>query len=264
MSFVVVFDLAITVFLGLTLGSFATALSYRLPRDLSIVTIKRSQCPFCHRNLGIVDLVPLFSWVFLRGKCRHCRTYIGWQYPLIELVTLGVCLLFYAIYGLRLETLLIFALAPVVVSIIDIDLRYKIIPDSLNLSILLTGVAVLCVNASLNGSFLTFFIEKGGEAFGGSLLYGLGAFLLRQVVMIAMKREPMGLGDVKFFAVAGFWMGISADAAALFMIVSGASGIILSPIWKKYTGEAEFPFGPSLIIAFIAVLWFFPSNFISQ
>lgn len=262
MSFVAVFDLSVIVFLGLVLGSFATALSYRLPRDLSIVTIKRSQCPSCHRILGMADLVPLFSWIFLRGKCRHCRALIGWQYPLIELATLAVCLLFYFVYGIRMETILIFALAPVIVSIIDIDLRYKIIPDSLNLSIFLTGVAVLCVNATLNDAFLTFFMEKGVGAFGGVVFYGLGSFLLRQVVMIAMKREPMGLGDVKFFAAAGFWIGISADAAALFMIVSGVSGIILSTIWKKHTSETEFPFGPSLIIAFIAVLWFFPPAFI--
>jgi len=255
-------DLAVTIFLGLTFGSFATALSYRLPRDLSIVTIKRSQCPSCHQNLGIVDLVPLFSWIFLRGKCRYCRALIGWQYPLIELATLTVCLLFYFIYGIRTETFLIFVLPPVIVSIIDIDLRYKIIPDSLNLSIFLTGVAVLCVNAALNWSPMTFFMEKGVEAFGGAALYGLGAFLLRQVVMMVMKREPMGLGDVKFFAAVGFWMGLEAEAAALFMIVSGVSGIILSTIWKKHTGEAEFPFGPSLIIAFISILWFFPPAFI--
>ncbi|MFH1157887.1 MAG: prepilin peptidase [Pseudomonadota bacterium] len=258
------FDLSGTVFLGLALGSFATALSYRLPRGISIVTVERSQCPVCQKDLGMADLVPLFSWIFLRGKCRHCRAPIGWRYPVIELATLAVCLLFYSVYGLRPETLLIFTLAPVAVSIIDIDLRYKIIPDSLNLAILLTGVAALCVDAALNGSPLIFFMEKGVAALGGALLYGLGALLLRQGVMRTMKREPMGLGDVKFFAAAGFWMGISAYAAALFMIVSGVSGIILSSIWKKRTGEAEFPFGPSLILAFIAVLWFFPPAFVGM
>ena len=263
MSFMTIFDIVITVFLGLVLGSFATALSYRLPRDLSIVTIKRSHCPSCHQALGIIDLIPLFSWIFLGRKCRHCQIPIGWRYPLIELATLGVCLLFYSLYGIKTETLLIFALAPVIISIIDIDLHYKIIPDSLNLSVFLTGVMTLFLNTVLNESSFTFFMEKGGEALGGAVLYGLGAFLLRQSVMIAMKREPMGLGDVKFFAAAGFWMGLEANAAALFMIVSGLSVILLSPIWKKQTGESDFPFGPSLVIAFITVLWFFPPTFIN-
>ena len=263
MSFITVFDITITVFLGLALGSFATALSYRLPHDLSIVTMKRSHCPSCHQVLGIVDLIPLFSWIFLGRKCRHCQAPIGWRYPLIELATLSVCLLFYSFYGIKIETLLIFALAPVIISIIDIDLHYKIIPDSLNFSIFLTGAAILCLNAVLNDNSFNFFMEKGKEALGGAVLYGLGAFLLRQCVMMIMKREPMGLGDVKFFAAAGFWMGLEANAAALFMIVSGLSGTFLSPIWKKHTGESDFPFGPSLVIAFITVLWFFPPAFIN-
>jgi leader peptidase (prepilin peptidase)/N-methyltransferase len=254
-------DIAIVVFLGLVFGSFATALAYRLPRDLSMVTKVHSQCPSCGHNLGIRDLIPVFSWVFLKGKCRHCHAAIGWQYPLIELATLALCLLFYAVYGLKPETAAIFILAPVLVAIIDIDLRYKIIPDSLNLAILLTGIAALGINAMMAARPADFIMEQGAPAFGGMLLYGLGSLLLRQTAQVIMKREAMGLGDIKFFAAAGFWLGFNANAAATLMIVSGLSGIILALIWKKRTGEAEVPFGPSLIIAFIAVLWFFPPGF---
>ncbi len=254
-------DIAVTVFIGLVFGSFATALSYRLPRDVSIVTRTRSQCPACGHDLGVMDLVPVFSWIFLRNKCRYCRKVIGWQYPLIELATLALCLLLYSVYGLKPETAAVFALAPVLVSLIDIDLRYKIIPDSLNLAVLLTGVAALGISTVIAASPLAFFLEKGAPAAGGTALYGLGSLLLRQGAMRVMKREAMGLGDVKFFAAAGFWLGLSADAAALFMIVSGMSGIVLALIWKKRTGDAEVPFGPSLIIAFIAVLWLYPPAF---
>jgi leader peptidase (prepilin peptidase)/N-methyltransferase len=257
-------DIAIVVFLGLVFGSFATALAYRLPRDLSMVTKVHSQCPSCGHNLGIPDLIPVFSWVFLRGKCRHCRAAIGWQYPLIELATLALCLLFYFVYGLKPETIAIFILAPVLVAIIDIDLRYKIIPDSLNLAILGAGIAALGINAMMAARPADFIMEQGAPAFGGMMLYGLGSLLLRQTAQVIMKREAMGLGDIKFFAAVGFWLGFNANAAATLMIVSGLSGIILALIWKKRTGEAEVPFGPSLIIAFIAVLWFFPPGFIGQ
>ena len=70
--------------LGLCLGSFMTALAYRLPRGLNWTT-DRSRCPSCGHTLGVPDLVPLFSWLFLRGKCRHCHTPIPVRYPLIEL-----------------------------------------------------------------------------------------------------------------------------------------------------------------------------------
>jgi leader peptidase (prepilin peptidase)/N-methyltransferase len=249
------------VFLGLILGSFATALSYRVPRGISIAAVKRSRCPACRKSLGVPDLVPLLSWVFLKGRCRHCGARIGWRYPLIELATLALCLAFYAVYGLTAETFLIFALAPVLVSILDIDLHHKIIPDSLNMAILLTGVGLLFVNALLAGSPLDFILSKGVNAAGGSLLYGLGSLLLRQGAMAVMRREPMGIGDVKFYAAAGFWLGLNAEAAALFMIVSGFSGMIAALLWKKRTGEAEAPFGPALVIAFIAALLFYVPAF---
>jgi leader peptidase (prepilin peptidase)/N-methyltransferase len=252
------------VFLGLILGSFATALSYRVPRGVSVVTVKRSRCPACRKNLGAADLVPLLSWVFLKGRCRHCGARIGWRYPLIELATLALCLAFYAVYGLTAETFLIFALAPVLISILDIDLHYKIIPDSLNISILLTGVGLLFVNALLADSPLDFILGKGVGAVGGSLLYGVGSLLLRQGAMAVMRREAMGIGDVKFYAAAGFWLGLNAAAAALFMVVSGFSGIVVALLWKKRTGEAEAPFGPSLVIAFAAVLCFYIPGFIGR
>lgn len=255
------FQITAVVFLGLVLGSFATALAYRLPRDLSIVTKVHSQCPSCGHNLGFRDLVPLLSWVFLKGRCRHCRAVIGTQYPLIELATLALCLLFYFVYGLKFETAAIFALAPILVGLIDIDLRYKIIPDGLNLTIFLVGVVALVINAAMAGSPTTFVTEQGGPAIGGALVYGLGSLLLRQAAQMIMKREAMGLGDIKFFAAAGFWLGLNPNAAAALMIISGLSGIILALIWKKRTGESEVPFGPSLIIAFIAVLCFFPPSF---
>lgn len=250
------------VSLGLVLGSFATALAYRLPRDLSIVKIKRSQCPACHKDLGMADLVPVFSWIFLKGRCRHCKEAIGWQYPLIELATVALCLIFYSAYGFRPETFLIFVLAPVIISLIDIDLRYKIIPDGLNLTVFLTGLMVLCINAAMAASPISFIIEKGGAAAAGALLYGLGSLTVRQVALLVMKREAMGLGDIKFFAAAGFWMGLDADKASLFMVVSGISGTAMAIIWKRYRGEAEFPFGPALIVGFIATLWLYPPVFV--
>ncbi len=248
------FNIMIVTFLGLVLGSFATALSYRMPRDISILTVKRSLCPVCQHTLGMADLVPVFSWVFLRGKCRHCRAPIGWRYPLIELATLALCLILYAVYGLAPETVLVFALAPIIVSIIDIDLHHKIIPDSLNLSVLLLGAALLVVNAFTDGTPLEFILAKGGIALGGAVLYGVAALALRQAVMLAVKRESMGLGDVKFFAAAGFWLGADLDAAALFMTIAGLCGVGLSLIWKKMFKDPEVPFGPALMIAFFTVL----------
>ncbi len=246
--------LPLTVFLGLVFGSFATALSYRLPRDISIVAKARSSCPSCNHDLSVIDLVPVFSWLFLRGRCRYCKASIGLRYPLIELATLILCLLFYWRFGATPFTLFVFPLAPIITSIVDIDLHYKIIPDGLNLSILGLGFAALAAAAYFSGIRPDDFLALGLQAAGGAAVYGIGSILLRQGVMMALKKEPLGWGDVKFFGAAGFWLGLNPDSLAYFMFVSGVSGILLALFWAKVKKEREFPFGPSIIIAFIVML----------
>lgn len=241
------FEIFSTVFLGLCLGSFATALSYRMPRDISMVSKTRSSCPVCGHDLGFRDLVPVFSWLFQRGKCRYCGDRIGWRYPLIELATLGLCAGLYHVYGFTPQGLAAFLVAPVLVAIIDIDLHYKIIPDQLNLWVAALGFIQVAVWEEARMVPL---------AFGGALLYGGFSWLLREAVARAMNREALGLGDVKFFAAAGLWLGPDPFVLSVFMMISGVSGVALALVWKKLSGEEAFPFGPALVVAFAAcLLW---------
>ncbi|MDE1151900.1 MAG: prepilin peptidase [Micavibrio sp.] len=244
----------LTVFIGLVFGSFATALSYRLPRGISIVSKAHSTCNSCGRNLTPLDLVPVFSWVLLRGRCRGCGAKIGWRYPLIELATLILCLGFYARFGASPATMGMFLLAPVITSIVDIDLHYKIIPDSLNLSIAVIALVVMLAAAIAGGGGPDMLLTMGEGALAGMLAYGLGSIILRQGVMLLLKKDPMGWGDIKFFAAAGAWLGAGAEGAAAFMLVAGLAGVFLALLWQKLRGEREFPFGPAIILAFIVVL----------
>lgn len=248
------FFLGVTVFLGLVLGSFATALAYRVPLGISILKKTRSACTACGRQLTALDLVPLLSWAALRGRCRSCKAAIGWQYPLIELGTLALCLGFYFRFGFNAQVLCLFALAPLVASIIAIDFNYKIIPDSLNLAMFVAGCVMLCVAAYQSPDALSFITAKGGEGLGAAVLYVSVSLALRQAIMIWRKKDALGWGDVKFFAVAGFWLGLNPDSAAYLMLVAGVIGIFLAVIWQKIKKEAEFPFGPALLLAFVAML----------
>jgi leader peptidase (prepilin peptidase) / N-methyltransferase len=258
-----IFYLCVTIFLGLCLGSFATALSWRLPRGISIA-FDRSKCPKCERMLTVADLVPLFSWLFMRGRCRSCGAPIGWRYPLIEVATLVLCVIFYERFGFSASTLLLFCLAPVVIAATDIDFAHMILPDSLNLAVLLLGVAVLAVNALSAGNPPDFILSHGESALGGVVLYGLGALALRQGGMAILKREPLGLGDVKFFAASGFWLGLNPEILAHFLILSGTAGVVIALLWRKFRKEAAFPFGPALLLAFIVMLIAEPPAFIFQ
>jgi leader peptidase (prepilin peptidase)/N-methyltransferase len=257
------FYLGVTIFLGLCLGSFATALSWRLPRGLSI-SIERSKCPKCGRPLGLPDLVPVFSWIFLRGRCRSCKAPIGWRYPVIEMVTLVLCLVFYEKFDFSPSTVLLFCLVPVLVAAADIDFAFKILPDALNLAVFLLGGAVLAVNAFSAGNPPAFVLEKGIDCLGGMALYGFGALALRQGVMAILKQEPLGWGDVKFFAVAGFWLGTDPEIFSRFLMLSGLLGVVIALLWRKFRNEPQFPFGPALLAAFVIMLIWEPPPFIFQ
>lgn len=246
---------AFLVFAALCLGSLATALAYRLPRDMSMWGGQRSACPQCGTALGIIDLVPFLSWVFLRGRCRHCHAAIGWQYPLIELSTLLVSVFFYLIVGLRIELLVFLALAPVVVAMADIDFRFKIIPDGLNLSVFILGLCGVGITAILHDNPPDFILAAVPSYIGAAILYGFGCYALRAGAMAVLKKDPMGWGDIKFMAAIGGWIGFRIDALSDIMLAAGLSGIVLAVIWKRISGEEEFPFGPSLILGFMVVLF---------
>lgn len=249
------FWLVLTGSLGLCLGSFATALSYRLPRGISMIKKARSSCPSCGHVLGAPDLVPVFSWLFLRGKCRHCKAPIGLRYVIIECAVVVLCYAFLWRFGAQASVFAFFALAPIVVSIVDIDIHYKIIPDALNLVIALLAAVGVALAACGAASPYDAVVNMGAAAIIGMAAYGAGAWLLRFGAARVLKREPMGLGDVKFFAAAGAWLGSDAQTAAWFMCAAGALGVVFALFWQKTAKEKEFPFGPALLAAFVLMLF---------
>lgn len=255
------FYLGVTVFIGLCFGSLATALSWRIPRGIS-TSVERSRCPSCHHALGIPDLVPVFSWLALRGRCRFCRAAIGWRYPVIELATLALCLGFYARFGFSAQSLVLMALAPVLVAAADIDFAFKILPDGLNIAALLLGAAGIAAGAPSSADPPGFIIDHAENAVGGMILYAGAALVLRYGCMAVLKKDPLGWGDVKFFAAAGFWLGMDPMVFAHFLLVSGTLGTLIALVWRKIHKEAEFPFGPALLAALAALLLLEPPSFI--
>ena len=255
-----VFIYAVTAFIGLCLGSFATALAHRLPLGQSILTKTRSSCPSCGLDLQMMDLVPFFSWLFLKGRCRRCRALIGWRYPVIELSTVFLCLVTLFVFGLNWALVSVFLLMPVVVAIVDIDFRYRIIPDSLNLWIALLGIASIIlffIDSPRGYSLATDRLVAGLIAGAG---YGLGAICLRLIVMKALQKDPMGFGDIKLFAAMGIWLGLSIENLAALLVISGFSSMMIGLVWKKISDDPEYPFGPAIIMAFLAILFYRGEN----
>lgn len=251
------FWLIFVLFFGACLGSFATALVYRLPRNIPMGkaggAYSRSACPSCDHALSWRDLVPVWSWVWLRGRCRYCQAKISSLYPLTEILTLSLCAILYLIYGYTALTVILLLMAPVIISILMIDIRHLIIPDCLNAALALGAIAaVFTANMKYTAGRDYDLLTLAQQSVTGGVVYFLMALMLAVIFTKALKKDALGGGDIKFFGAAGLWLGVWN--LPMFMMLSGGFGVIFALIWQKITGSTRFPFGPSLVAAFIFLL----------
>ena len=222
--------------LGACIGSFLTLVTYRLPRDEKIGT-SRSRCPACRSTLAARDLVPVLSWLANGGKCRHCAARVGVRYPLTELACAAGAGLAVWYFGLSLHALAIAGLWWCVVAIIVTDLEHTIILDEVQVAVGVFGVLWgVATRAPYEDMFLG---AVTGAAVGLTLKYGF---------IYLRNKDGLGMGDVKFLAVAGIWL---ADAANFvpFLFFSGLLGIVCGVTWRLLGLGERFPFGPSLAAA---------------
>jgi prepilin signal peptidase PulO-like enzyme (type II secretory pathway) len=251
-----VFSYALVSFIGLCLGSFATALSHRLPLGQSIWRKTRSACPACERNLEAIDLLPVVSWLLLRGRCRRCGAPIGLRYPVIELATLVLCLSFLYLFGLSPALFAMLAVAPIIVSVVDIDFRHRIIPDGLNLSIAFLGFAAIFLFYIPEARGAEMAAERLTAGAAAALAYGFGSFALRAVVKAILKKEPIGCGDIKLFAALGVWLGLSLENLAYLAMLCGGGSLLIGFFWRRWSNDPEYPFGPAIIFSFLCLLFY--------
>jgi len=245
---------------GLILGSFIGAFTYRLERGVSI-SKGRSRCPSCKKVISWYDNIPVLSYFLLSGKCRRCKKKISFRYPIIEASTAILLLSIYNVVTAK-ESLLfgnsifskwqslmgflfwpfILFLVTLLVSIFVIDFEKKIILDKL----VFTGVAVTLL------LFLFF-----GLPFLENLLSGLlvSSFLL--FLHIITKGKGMGLGDVKLAILGGLLLGPKLTLVWVFLaFVIGAFVGSFLILLKKAKLKQQVPFGPFLIFSLFVVLFF--------
>lgn len=244
-------EIPVIVFLGLVLGSFATALIYRVPRSISWWSCERSACPECNAQLKARDLIPLFSWLFQKGACRYCGIRIPVRYPLVELGVLAAVMGVWMVYGLSFGALFLILLIPFLAALLVIDLDSMILPDQLVLIAGGIGLARAVFLAATGP------LEPVLALLLGALLFAAISWVLGEGMSRFLKKDALGFGDVKFFAVAGLWLG--AGALSWFLLLSGMLGVSLALLWRKIKGEAVFPFGPALIAA-LYILLLFPGS----
>src|SRR5690554_6056807 len=116
--------------IGLIIGSFLNVIIYRLPKNESIVS-PPSHCPNCDKNLRVIDLIPVISFIINRGKCRYCGDKISWQYPLVELLTVFLFLSLFLKFGFNSIFIIYIILVSLLIVLSFIDIKYMIIPNKI-------------------------------------------------------------------------------------------------------------------------------------
>ena len=228
--------------MGTIFGSFYNVVGYRVPKGESLL-YPSSHCTKCNHKLGVLELIPILSFLFLGGKCRKCKDKISWFYPLFEFFSGVLFALSYIVYGFSLECLLSIVFISMLLIIIISDYQTMIIPDSV---LIIFSAMIVIIKYFMNGF----------EGVGISLLHAIGAFafmlLLKLFGDCIFKKESMGGGDIKLLAVFGLVFGFPMSIIAVF--ISAIIGLPISLFLLKKNSSHEIPYGPFLAIAAILIL----------
>lgn len=239
-------EIILIALVGLAWGSFLNVIIYRLPRNMNL-TRPPSSCPQCETRIKFYDNIPVFSYVLLRGKCRHCRARISLSYILVEILTPASFLLLYTKYSLSFFFFASCLFASALIALGVIDYYHQILPDEITLSGLFLAVVYSFFRADLN---LTQALV-GAVSGAGFLLFVYGAYFLLR------RKEGLGMGDVTMMLFIGAYLGWQRSFFTLIAasFVGALVGIYFIFIRKKRL-QFALPFGTFIApAAYFALLW---------
>lgn len=237
---------------GLVFGSFLNCMAMRIVRCEDFVK-GRSHCMSCNHVLGAGDMIPIVSFVLNRGRCRYCKEKISVRYPVTEAVFMFLSVVLYIAKGTDLISFYRdWILTGCIFVIALVDLESFEIPDGLLIAAL--------INWFVFAALELYFGKNDFKHFGIQILTGLLLGLMMLVLSIAMdavlKRDSLGGGDIKLFAVIGMYLGFAkAYELVLLSCIFGIAFALIRGAFKKGTSK-EFPLGPSIAAATVTVLLF--------
>ena len=232
---------AIVFIFGLFIGSFLNCVVCRIESKKSFLK-GRSFCPHCKHTLSWLDLIPIFSYLFLRGKCRYCGKRISIQYPLVELATGFLFFWIWNLFGI-LDFEFWILISCFLIIIFVYDLKHFIIPDSVLFPAIIIALGYIFI---FNYELITNHIFSALAASG---FFG--------AIVLVSRGKWMGMGDVKLAILIGLLLGYPKVLVSLFFafLIGAIIGVGLIFL-KKKTLKSEVPFGPFLILGIYIALFF--------
>ena len=226
--------------MGLIFGSFYNVVAYRLSNNISLINPVRSVCPNCKKELGILELIPIFSYVFLKGKCKNCGEKISLFYPFIELLTGINFALSYYLSGFSIDLLIMLILFSYFSIVIYSDFKYMIIPDEVTIvTVILTLILIIIKGLYLN-------ILVGFISF-------LSTYLFAKIISVILKKDAMGGGDIKLMFFVGLLLNYNAILAFFISSFLAFPAAFYVTVKNK---NSKIPFGPFLLLATILIYIF--------
>jgi leader peptidase (prepilin peptidase) / N-methyltransferase len=259
--------------LGLLVGSFLNVVILRLPERLDAlwrqeahdvlglehaqqtlppgIVRESSHCPHCKHPLAAYDNIPLFSWLWLKGRCRYCQARISIQYPLVELLTAILSAIVVWKFGVTWVALAGLFFTWSLVALSGIDLRTQLLPDQITLPLLWAGLLL---------SLGHLFVEPKSAILGAAIGY-LSLWSVYWLFKLLTGKEGMGFGDFKLLAALGAWMGPVALLPVI--LLSSFIGALIGGTMialRKHAREVPMPFGP--FIAMAGWVWFIAGDYL--
>jgi leader peptidase (prepilin peptidase)/N-methyltransferase len=225
-----------------------------LPQGRFDLIAPRSRCPSCGRQITAMQNIPVVSWLVLGGKCANCKAPISRRYPTIELMTAILTALVAWRFGFGLEAAAAILMTWALIAISMIDVDHQIIPDSLSLPLMWTGLFLALFHPMADAQVL--FVSPR-EAIVGALGGYLSLWSIYHLFRLITGKEGMGYGDFKLLAALGAWLGYqSLPLIILLSAVVGALVGISLVVFKRHDRSVPIPFGPYLAAAgWIAMMY---------
>jgi len=224
---------------GLFIGSFLNVCIFRIPAGISIIK-PPSSCGSCGHILNYIDMLPVINYIINKGKCRYCKSSYSIQYPLIEMLNGILYFIVVLKYGFNWNSVIYCLLISLIIVISVIDLKHKIIPDRLNVTVAILGVIFILFDKSI--------------IFDRFIGLGIGLLLF---LAIAVLTNAMGGGDIKLMAALGLVFGTRGILfITLFSFVIGAIISVALLILKIKSRKDEIPFGPFISLSALIYIFY--------
>lgn len=254
--YIKILAISLTVLIGLCVGSFLNVVIYRLPNHMSLAK-PSSHCPKCQNPIKWYDNIPVLSYIFLGGKCRHCKSKISFRYPFVEILNMllwFVALLLdtniiiqsispnWVMFGVHLVTI------STLICVAFCDFDKMEIPDELQIVLLVCGI-VSFLGGDANNRVFGFLLGGGFFALFAGLFY------------LLKKKEGLGFGDIKLMAVLGLVLGFANTAITIILSSTiGAIVLLILSAKNKKEKDKEYPF--AVFIVPCAIVAMFVGNFV--